>query len=265
MMKTQDDAGDKNKLIQQLTKELHGLEHIQQLLDTLAPQPGEVLVDAGCGYGDRTMLIAAHVLPNGHVYGFDTNNERLAAANEKIIAHQMQQVVSAEYTDIRTLPLPDNCADAWYCREMLEYLADPIPAVQEAMRVVKPGGRIVTIEADWDSLAYNIADKELERRFVAINSDHGGGSSLNGRIGRQLLPAFRKAGLVDVKLQACVGWCDSYIQDPLCHPLGDGAVNHGFIIREELDRFYAELAAQAAKDEYFRYYTYFICQGRVPE
>ncbi len=237
----------------------------QRCMDALMPKSGETIIDAGCRAAGRSLLIAAHVLPDGRVMGFDINASTIEHAAAMIADRGMQGIVSAQCGDIRALPLPDNCADAWFCRETLEYLDDPGVALAEAIRVVRPGGRVVAMEADWDTLAYNASDKEAERKFVAIHTDFGGGGSLDGRVGRKLLSLFREAGLADVKLEAHAIWNDKYMPEDcyLCYPVRQGHVQRGCIAQDELDAFYADLKAQAERGRYFHCYSYFICVGTV--
>jgi RimJ/RimL family protein N-acetyltransferase/precorrin-6B methylase 2 len=237
----------------------------QNCLDALSPQPGEVIVDAGCGDGLPALFIASRVAPSGRVIGIEVNEERVEKAVERIAARGMQAIASVQCGDIRSLPLPDDSADAWLCRETLEYLEDPMLALSEAIRVVRPGGRVVANEADWDTLVYNATHKAAERRFVAVHTDHGGGGSADGRTGRKLLSLFREAGLADVRLEVHANWSDKYSpdEDYVCWPLREGHVRRGCLTQEELDVWYADMSAQARRGRYFHCFSYFICVGRV--
>ncbi|UCC69448.1 MAG: GNAT family N-acetyltransferase [Armatimonadota bacterium] len=237
----------------------------QNCIDALSPQPGEVIVDAGCGYGLRALSIASRVAPSGRVIGIEVNEERAEKAIERIAARGMQAIASIQRGDIRWLPLPDDSVDAWFCRETLEYLEDPTLALSEAIRVVRPEGRVVAMEADWDTLAYNATDKAAERRFVAVHTDCGGGGSVDGRTGRKLLSLFREAGLSDVRLEVHANWSDSYSPEDcyVCWPLREGHVGRGCITQEELDAWYADMSAQAQRGCYFHCFSHFICVGRV--
>ncbi len=237
----------------------------QNCLDALSPRPGEVIVDAGCGDGLPALFIASRVAPSGRVIGIEVNEEKAEKAIERIAARGMQAIASVQRGDIRSLPLPDDSVDAWLCRETLEYLEDPTAALSEAIRVVRPGGRVVAHEADWDTLAYNASDKAAERKFVAVHTDCGGGGSIDGRMGRRLLSLFREAGLADVRLEVHTRWSDKYSpnQDYVCWPLREGHVRRGCITQEELDAWYADMSAQAQRGRYFHCFSYFICLGRV--
>jgi SAM-dependent methyltransferase len=237
----------------------------QNCLDALSPHQGEVIVNAGCGDGLPALFIASRVAPSGRVIGIEANEERVEKAVERIAARGMQAVASVQPGDVRSLPLPDDSVEAWFCRETLEYLEDPMVALSEAIRVVRPGGRVVAMEADWDTLAYNASDKAAERKFVAVHTDHGGGGSVDGRTGRKLLSLFREAGLAGVRLEVHTRWSDKYSpdEDYVCWPLREGHVRRGCITQEELDAWYADMSAQAQRGRYFHCFNYFICVGRV--
>ena len=242
----------------------NGVSEWLNYIVALRPVSGEIIVDAGCRAATRSMLLAPYVMPAGKILGFDITADDVAKAVASIAEKGLQDTVSAQVADIRSLPLQDDVADAWFCREVLEYLDNPQVALAEAVRVVKPGGRVVVMEADWDTLIYNTADKELERKFVARNTDCGGGWSMDGRTGRKLVYLFKEAGLQDVQLAVHTIWSDKYFEDSyLCRPLGDGAVERGCISREDREAFYADLKSQAERGRYFHCYTYFICSGEV--
>ena len=237
----------------------------QDCVNALSPKPGEVIVDAGCGYGLRALSVASRVAPSGRVLGVEMNEERAEKAIERIAARGMQAIASVQCGDIRSLPLPHDSVDAWFCRETLEYLEDPMLALSEAIRVVRPGGRVVAMEADWDTLAHNATDKAAERKFVMVHTDYGGGPSVDGRTGRKLLSLFREAGLADVRLEVHANWSDKYSpdEDYVCWPVREGHARRGCITQEELDAWYADMSAQAQRGRYFHCFNYFICVGRV--
>jgi SAM-dependent methyltransferase len=201
----------------------------QDCMNALSPKPGEVIVDAGCGDGLHAQFIASCVAPSGRVIGIEINQERVEKAIERIAVYGTEAIVSVYHGDIRSLPLADDSVDAWFCRETLEYLDDPMVALSEAIRVVRPGGRVVAMEADWDTLIYNATDKAAERKFVALHTDYGGGPSVDGRTGRRLLSLFREAGLADVRLEVHANWSDKYLPDTdyVCWPLREGHARRG--------------------------------------
>lgn len=97
-----------------------------------APSGGAVLVDLACGGG----LLAPYARELGYRHvGVDLTMSalRLAAAHG----------VRAVRADVTRLPLRDDVADVVTVGEILEHVADPDAVLDEACRVLRPGGRLV--------------------------------------------------------------------------------------------------------------------------
>jgi arsenite methyltransferase len=103
-------------------------------------QPGEIVLDLGSGGGIDVLLSARHVAPNGRAYGLDMTDEMLALANEN---KRKAGVENAEFLkgEIENVPLPDNSVDVVISNCVINLSADKDRVLQEAFRVLRPGGR----------------------------------------------------------------------------------------------------------------------------
>ena len=63
----------------------------KELLDLAAPQPGEHVLDIGCGPGTTVLELAKHVGPGGHVLGADVSESSVSRARERIAAAGLRQ------------------------------------------------------------------------------------------------------------------------------------------------------------------------------
>jgi 2-polyprenyl-6-hydroxyphenyl methylase/3-demethylubiquinone-9 3-methyltransferase len=96
-------------------------------------EPGESLLDVGCGRG----AVAAALSPRfRRVHGVDGDSEPLAAAAARGVE------VSRVDLDREPLPFPDACFDAVVCLEVVEHVRDPLELAREAARVLRPGGNL---------------------------------------------------------------------------------------------------------------------------
>ena len=103
-------------------------------------KPGEVVLDLGSGGGIDVLLSAQRVGPTGKAYGLDMTDEMLALANEN---KRKAGVENVEFLkgEIEQIPLPDNSVDVIISNCVINLSADKGRVLQEAFRVLKPGGR----------------------------------------------------------------------------------------------------------------------------
>jgi len=163
---------------------------------------GHHVLDAGCGLGDTARLIARLVGPAGSVTGVDNSATMMREARRRSTGSTLPVVF--QRGDIMALDLPPAAFDRVRAEQVLQHIADPRCAVAELARVTRPGGRVVVLEPDWESLVIDAADLETSRRFTAFNSTQ---VIRHGPIGRQLPALFREAGLeaVSVTPQGVLG------------------------------------------------------------
>ena len=154
------------------------------------PRPGERILDVGCGTGVNAQAIAKLVGPAGKVIGIDNSEAMLKLAREKAAAPNVEYQLKA----VEEMDFPENTFDGVVCTQVLGYLADPVSVIRNLLRVAKPTGRVFIAETDWDSLAYNIPDKELQRKVTMSFSDHHG----DGWVGRRLNSMCLQAGAKEI-------------------------------------------------------------------
>jgi arsenite methyltransferase len=102
--------------------------------------PGESVLDLGSGGGIDVLLSAKRVGPTGKAYGLDMTDEMLALANEN---KRKSGIKNVEFLkgEIEKIPLPDNSVDVVISNCVINLSTDKAKVLQEAFRVLKPGGR----------------------------------------------------------------------------------------------------------------------------
>ena len=111
------------------------------MIDELALEPGERVLELAGGPGTVSMMAARAVTPGGHVIYSDFAEPMVDAARERL---QGEGAPGVEYRviDAETIDLPDASVEAVACRMGYMLMADPAAALRESARVLAPGGRI---------------------------------------------------------------------------------------------------------------------------
>jgi SAM-dependent methyltransferase len=105
-------------------------------------QPGETVLDLGSGAGIDALLAARAVGPAGHVIGVDMTPEMLARARQLAEQHGAQQV-EFRHGRLEALPIESASIDAITSNCVINLVPDKDAVFREAVRVLRPGGRLV--------------------------------------------------------------------------------------------------------------------------
>ena len=108
-------------------------KHGAALIDLLAPQPGERILDLGCGTGHLTAQIAES---GADVVGIDSSSEMVAEAR-RLYPHSRFEVGDARDFDLR------EAFDAAFSNAVLHWIKEPEPVIACVRRALRPGGRFV--------------------------------------------------------------------------------------------------------------------------
>ncbi|GAC1319989.1 MAG: hypothetical protein NVSMB25_11650 [Thermoleophilaceae bacterium] len=139
----------------------HPLITRRRLLEILAPQPGERMLEVGPGTGYYSLEIARRLGTDGRLHVLDLQREMLEHVGRRA-GEQGIFNISRELGDARALPYTDEHFDAAYLVTVLGEIPDQDAALSELARVVRRGGRIVCGELFGDP--HMVAFRTLRRR-----------------------------------------------------------------------------------------------------
>lgn len=233
----------------------------QKILAVLDPQAGEQLLEVGSGIGGLCLMVAPQVSPGGCVVGVDVSHEFIAFARGRVSNLGLPQlhyhVGQGEH-----LPYPDGCFDGVWAARLLLHANDPQAIVNEMVRVVRPGGRLVMADWDFETVTVDHPDRELTRRILHWRSDHHGGDNWSGR---KLLRRARRAGLEQIEITPLV-YIAQDNSSALTHSLwraAEVARDSGGIMPEEHDDWIGELKKRIDQRCFFASIVYFVLKGSV--
>jgi len=120
------------------------LRELRQRTANLARfQPGETVLDVGCGVGTLAIEAQQRVGATGHVFGIDPGAQQIARACYKAARRKLP--IDFQIGVIERLPFPEQTFDAVLSTIMMHHLGDGLKrqGLAEIARVLKPGGRLV--------------------------------------------------------------------------------------------------------------------------
>jgi len=152
---------------------------------------GQDLLDVGCGPGTITRDLARLVAP-GRVVGIDAAPDIVARARSEPNADNL----SFEVADVYRLPFDDATFDVVHAHQVLQHLSDPVAALAEMHRVLRPGGIVAVRDGDYAGFTWAPRDPALDRwveLYHQVTARNGGEADA----GRFLLGWVRAAGFGD--------------------------------------------------------------------
>ncbi|HEX3953876.1 MAG TPA: methyltransferase domain-containing protein [Stellaceae bacterium] len=133
-------------------QETRNIEVATLLLAAAAAQPGEQVLDVGCGTGATLLPLAEAVGPRGHVTGIDISEPMLATARERAAERSLRNVTLL-LADAQVHQLPPARFDLLTSRFGVMFFDDPHLAFRNLYGAVRPGGRLCM--AVWAPIADN--------------------------------------------------------------------------------------------------------------
>lgn len=124
-------------------------------------RPGQRILDVACGTGTLTCAVFDRLSGTGSVTGLDINDDMLAVARGK------NQKIEWLQGHAESLPFKDDSFDAVVSQFGLMFFEDRVKALQEALRVLAPGGHLVVAVCDAldHSPGYAVLSELLHRLF----------------------------------------------------------------------------------------------------
>jgi ubiquinone/menaquinone biosynthesis C-methylase UbiE len=140
-----------------------------KLVDVVAPRRGDAVLDVGCGTGLVTHLLAAAVGANGSVVGIDLSARMLDLARPRALPNTKFMAMAAEHMVFR-----DRSFDLITYGQSLPYLVDPLASLEEAVRLLRPKGRVAlslhrrSLQTDAQDLFYKVLGDLAIRHHMRV-------------------------------------------------------------------------------------------------
>jgi SAM-dependent methyltransferase len=214
--------------------------------------PGARVADVGCGIGTAVKGLAE---AGFDAVGFDASEQMVGRARRLVEGARF------EVADATALPVPDGSLDGYRSERVYQHLPDPAAALEEARRVLRPGGRIVLVDQDWDAFVVDADDLELTRAIMLAFSD----SLVNGRIGRRHRSLLVDAGFEEVGVEPETVPIDDFdYLAPVLPTLAETARAAGEATEAQTAEWLDEQRRRGAEGRFFAAMTHFVTSGTRP-
>jgi len=211
------------------------------------PPEGALVLDAGCGTGEVISRVA-RLFPDARFVGIDLEEPHLERARRKNAS--LGDRARFQHGDALHLPFPDAQFDLALSRHVLQAVSDARKAVQEMVRVLKPGGRLHLLAEDYGMLWCHPTELDSDGFWQRIPNRYGPAVGCDLHVGRKMFTLLTDLGLRDIKADYVAvdtlrveretfariweAWRDGYT---------DSIVQHTGVPREEVDRRWREMIA----------------------
>ncbi|MFG1706230.1 methyltransferase domain-containing protein [Nonomuraea sp. M3C6] len=245
------------------------MESFIQLLDVVDALPGAValrarssellglpdgaaVVDVGCGAGR-----AVHELGErgARAIGVDVSEEMIA------VARRRWPQADFRIGDAFGLPLEDGEVAGYRAEKVFHELADAAKALEEAKRVLAPGGRVVLIGQDWDTFVIDSDDPALTRTIVHARAD----LTANPRAARRYRNLLLDTGFEDVAVEAHMSVFTDAAMLPMLTGIAEGARAAGAVTPEQEAAWVSEQKERAQAGRMFLALPIFMASASRPE
>ncbi|MDX6263194.1 MAG: arsenite methyltransferase [Kribbellaceae bacterium] len=147
------------------------IEQRRVVRTALALRPGDRVLDVGVGPGLLAAEMAAEVGPNGRVCGIDISDSMLAIAGARAAVPD-GPALELELAAADRIPHGAESFDVVVSTQVFEYLDDVPGALNEIRRVLRPAGRVVVLDTDWDSIVWRSTDDKRMARVLTAFEEH---------------------------------------------------------------------------------------------
>jgi SAM-dependent methyltransferase len=205
-------------------------------------KPGMDLLDVGCGPGTITVDLAASVGP-GRVTGVDREPAVVAEAAGLLEARAAGNV-EFRTGDVYSLGFDDQSFDVAHAHQVLQHLTDPVAALVEIRRVLRPGGILAVRDSDYGGFVWAPSDPLLDR-WLELYHQVCRRNGADADAGRHLLGWAQAAGYSDIQAGSStwtfadassrLWWSDLWAERVIRSALAEQAIRYRLSTRQELE------------------------------
>jgi ubiquinone/menaquinone biosynthesis C-methylase UbiE len=234
-------------------------------------QPGMDVLDCGCGPGSITVGLA-EIVSRGNVVGVDIEPRQIDAARAAAIERGLANV-RFDQASVYELPYPDASFDVAVAHFLIEHVSEPVQALREIHRVLRPGGIAAIKDPYYPAFAFRPqlpANQRYEELAAKVRAHNGASDKYAADLRACLLEAgFERtdatAGILTVANGALGASTFRLIREnQLREPaFRDTVIKQGWATEGELDVVLKGISEMAGRDDLFGFVVFVEALGWV--
>ncbi|MEU0470527.1 methyltransferase domain-containing protein [Amycolatopsis sp. NPDC006131] len=223
----------------------------QRTYELLRAAPGVRAVDVGCGAGRAVAELTGLGV---RCVGVDPSDTMLAAARRRWPGLEFEQGTA------EALPLGDGTCAGYRADKVFHELSEPGRAIREAWRVLEPGGRVVLVGQDWETLVIDSGDPALTRALVQARA----GTVASPRAARGYRNLLLDQGFTEVSVEVHTAVLTEATMLPVVTGLAHSGAESGAVSAEQAEVWLAEQQQRAADGRLFIAIPMFLASATRP-
>ncbi len=239
----------------------YAAERRRRVREALGARPGEAILDVGCGPGYVACEVAMEVGASGKVTGVDSSATMLAVATARAAELGLHHRTRFLEGDATRLPVDNSAFDGAVVSQVYEYVADLESALRELKRPLKPGGRAVILDTDWDSVVWHSSDSDRMRRILAAWDEHLADPYLPRTLGARLEAAGFEVESLEAVPMLDSPWTGSGLRS-LSELVRAYVPGRGSVTEAEAEAWFQDLEQLAVAQKYLLSVTGFLFRAR---
>jgi ubiquinone/menaquinone biosynthesis C-methylase UbiE len=169
---------------------------LREYLDAMDIDTASTVLDVGCGTGVAARTIARRTNFAGRVTGIDLSPYFVAAAQRLADEEGLGSRVEFRSGDTRDLDIPDGKFDAVVAHTLVSHVEEVLAVLEEAGRVLSPGGLIAVFDGDYASMTFALEDPGQSKRYDEVLIE---ALVTSPRVMRQMPRLIQQAGLETIR------------------------------------------------------------------
>lgn len=213
---------------------------------------GMHVADIGCGPGNMSLWLAEKVGTSGSVTAIDNSDEQLSILKDQLFQQNITHVIPKKVDIYELSHQLTQKFDLVYCRFLMVHLQDPLAAIKQLQKILKPQGCLIIAELD-NRTWYSYPSSAHFQKEVNLLCETGKLRGVDLEIGKKLYTLFRQCHFNNIKVDIAQPVLENENREYVIAKVkawGKKYLEHHLVSQNELETLYDNIKQLAKNEEY---------------